>query len=387
MRDLFRPRTADQRFPSIAAMERGTRTRIPRFAHEFLAGGIGREDGLARNRTDLDAVRLVPRYLAEVPPPDLATSILGQKVAAPFGAAPVGLTGLMWPDAPKHIARGAVAANLPAVLSTYATASIEEVGAIAGKLMWFQLYPLRDEAIEQDLLARFAAVGGEVLVVTVDIPGPTRRERDLANGLSVPPRRDWRTYLQSALRPGWSMATLGAGVPAFRNVMRYVPAGADAGTALEFLGRIMASNVSPDRLRRYRELWKGKLVVKGVLDIRDARVAMDCGADGIVVSNHGGRQLDAAPTAPEVLPPIRQAVGGKMAVLADGGARSGLDIARLLAKGAEFVLLGRAMAFSVAAMGAPGPAHALRVLTEELRGTLVQLGCSDPRQLGAFLQE
>jgi isopentenyl diphosphate isomerase/L-lactate dehydrogenase-like FMN-dependent dehydrogenase len=387
MRDFFGPRTADQRFPSIAAMERAARRRIPRFAHDYMAGGIGREDGLKRNRSELDAVRLMPRYLAEVPAPDLATTVLGQKVAAPFGAAPVGLTGLMWPDAPKHIARACAAANLPVGLSTYGTASIEEVGAIAGRLMWFQLYPLKDEAIEADLLARFAAVGGEVLVVTVDIPGPTRRERDIANGLSVPPRRDWRTWAQCALRPGWSMAMLRAGVPQFRNITRYVPAGADATTALDFIGGIMAQNVSAERLRRYRDLWKGKLVVKGVLDARDAGVALDCGVDGIVVSNHGGRQLDAAPTAPEVLPAIAEAVSGRMAVLADGGARSGLDIARLLAKGAEFVLLGRAMAFSVAAMGPPGPAHALHVLTEELRGTLVQLGCADHRQLAAFLQE
>jgi isopentenyl diphosphate isomerase/L-lactate dehydrogenase-like FMN-dependent dehydrogenase len=386
VRDFFRPRTADQRFPSIAAMERAARARIPAFAYAYMAGGIGSEDGLARNRSELDRVRFLPRYLAEVPPPELATTILGQKLAAPFGAAPVGLTGLMWPDAPRHIARAAAAMNLPVGLSTYATASIEEIGAIAGPRMWFQLYPLKDEAIEQDLLARFAAVGGEVLVVTVDIPGPTRRERDLANGLSVPPRRDWRTYLQCALRPGWAISTLRTGVPEFRNITRYVPDGADATTALEVLGSIMAAHVAPARLRRYRDLWKGKLVVKGVLDIRDARVALDCGADGIIVSNHGGRQLDAAPTAPEVLPAIAQAVGGKVAVLADGGARSGLDIARLLAKGAEFALLGRAMTLSVAAMGPQGPAHALHVLSEELRGTLVQLGCADPRQLGGFLQ-
>ncbi len=385
IRDLFRPRTADQRFASIAAMERAARWRIPRFAHDYMSGGIGRETGLSRNRSELDRVRFMPRYLAEVEPPDLATEILGQNVAAPFAPAPVGLTGLMWPDAPKHIARAAAARGLPVGLSTYATASIEEVGAIAGPRMWFQLYPLRDETIEADLLARFAAVGGEVLLVTVDIPGPTRRERDIMNGLSVPPRRDWRTWMQCAMRPGWSLETLRAGIPEFRNVTRYVPEGADETSVLDFLGSIMASHVSPERLRRYRDMWKGKLVVKGVLDVRDARIAADCGADGIVVSNHGGRQLDAAPTAPEVLPAIRQAVGDRMAVLADGGARSGLDIARLLAMGSDFVLLGRAMTCSVAAMGAEGPAHALHVLTEELRGTLVQIGCSRTTELGDFL--
>jgi L-lactate dehydrogenase (cytochrome) len=387
IRDLFRPRTADQRFASIAAMERAARRRIPRFAHEYMAGGIGREAGLARNLAELDRVRFMPRYLAEVDRPDLATEILGQKVAAPFGAAPVGLTGLIWPDAPKHIARAAAARGLPVGLSTYGTASIEEIGAIAGPLMWFQLYPLKDEAIEQDLLKRFAAVGGEVLVVTVDIPGPTRRERDIANGLSMPPRRDWRTWMQCAMRPGWSLATLRAGVPQFLNIIRYLPEGADDATALEFLGSIMAAHVSPARLSRYRDLWKGRLVVKGVLGVEDARIAADCGADGIVVSNHGGRQLDAALTAPEALPPIRQAVGDRLAVLADGGARTGLDIARLLAKGADFVLLGRAMTFALAAMGPSGPAHALHVLTEELRGTLTQIGCTDHRRLADFLHE
>lgn len=387
IREFFRPRTADQRFASIAAMERAARRRIPRFAHDYMSGGIGREHGLARNLSELDRVRFMPRYLAEVEPPDLATEVLGQKVSAPFGPAPVGLTGLMWPDAPKHIARAAAARGLPVGLSTYATASIEEVGAIAGPGMWFQLYPLKDEAIEADLLARFAAVGGEVLLVTVDIPGPTRRERDIMNGLSVPPRRDWRTWMQCAMRPGWSLETLRAGIPEFRNVTRYGPAGADETSVLEFLGSIMASHVSPERLSRYRDMWNGKLVVKGLLSADDARIAADRGADGIVVSNHGGRQLDAAPTAPEVLPAIRQAVGDRVAVLADGGARSGLDIARLLGKGADFVLLGRAMTCSVAAMGAEGPAHALHVLTEELRGTLVQLGCSDYRHLADFLHE
>lgn len=385
MHEVLQRRTLDQRFPSIAAMERAARRRIPRFAHDYMAGGIGPEDGLARNRADLDAVRLVPRYLTEYAAPDLTTMLFGQKLAAPFGAAPVGLTGLMWPDAPHHIARACAARGLPVGLSTHATASIEEIGAIAGPLMWYQLYPLRDETIDEDLLARFAAVGGEVLIVTVDIPGPTRRPRDIANGLSVPPRRGWRTWAQCAVRPGWSLGTLCAGVPQFRNLTRYGPEGADTATLVDFLANIMAGHVSPARLRRYRDLWKGRLIVKGVLDARDAEVAIECGADGIVVSNHGGRQLDAAPTAPGVLPAIRDAVDGRLTVLADGGARSGLDIARLLASGADGVLLGRALTFAVAALGARGPAHALDILTAEFRSTLGQLGCSDHRALADFL--
>jgi L-lactate dehydrogenase (cytochrome) len=287
------------------------------------------------------------------------------------------------------VARGAYEHGLPTVLSTYATNSIEEAGAVAGENLWFQLYPLADEDIEADLFKRFTAVGGEVLVVTIDIPGPTRRERDIANGLAVPPQRDWRTWLAGAMRPRWAIETLRAGFPVFKNVERYASAGGGGGdmTALAFLTSISGGHVSPERLRRYREQWPGKLVVKGVLSLEDAWICAECGADGIVVSNHGGRQLDAAPTAVEVLPSIRQAVGGQMAILADGGVRSGLDIARLLALGADFVLLGRAMTFSLGAMGPAGPAHALKILKEELLSTLGQVGCSDHRELARFLQE
>lgn len=384
--ELFARPTDDQRFPSIAAMERVARRRVPKFAADYMLGGIGREVGLSRNVNDLDQIRFTPRYLIDPIELAPATEILGHRLPQPFAPGPVGLTGLMWPDAPLHIARGAVSHGMAVGLSTYATSSIEEMGAIAGKNLWFQLYPIKDHDIEANLLKRFAEVGGETLFVTVDIPGPTRRERDLANGLSVPPRRDWRTYLQAAMRPAWALETLRNGLPEFKNVIRYAPGDAKTLTALEFLGGIMAGHVGPAEIRRYRDLWPGKLVLKGVLDLTDVRTAMDCGVDGIVVSNHGGRQLDAAPTAQEVLPAIRQLAGGKLAIFADGGVRTGLDIARLLAMGADFVLLGRALTVAVAAMGARGPEHALKILKEEFEGTLRQIGCADPRDLGRYLQ-
>ena len=384
--EFFARRSDDRRFPDIAAMERGAARRLPRFAHDYMTGGIGREDGLRRNVSDFDRVRFVPRYLVDWQAPELETSILGQKHAAPFGPGPIGLSGLMWPDAPMHIARAARARGLPVGLSTYATSSIEEMGAVAGSALWFQLYPTKDLSIDEDLLARFKAVGGEVLLITVDIPGPTRRPRDLANGLAVPPARDWRTYLEAARHPAWALATLRAGLPTFKNVLRYAPDSQGSLSALEFLGGLSAGHVGPERLRHYRDIWDGKIVIKGVLSIEDARVAADCGADGIIVSNHGGRQLDAAPTALEVLPAIRQSVGGQMAVLADGGVRSGLDIARLLALGADFVLLGRALTHSVAALGAQGPVQALKILHDEFAGVLSQIGCSDIADLPKYLQ-
>lgn len=377
------PRTDEERFASINMMEAAAHRRIPRFIHDFMMGGIDRDVGVARNRDTLDAVQLMPRYLDETPRPDLSTMFLGQKLGAPFGAAPVGLAGLIWPHAEQHIARAAVAQGLPVGLSSYANASIEEIGAIAGRLMWFQLYPLADESIEEDLLARFAAIGGEVLLVTVDIPGPTRRERDIANGLSVPPRLGLRVLAQCAARPAWSLGAVRAGVPQFKTLARYRSEGGESLATLSYDS--LAVPLSPARLQRYRDLWKGKLVIKGVLSQRDAEIAADCGADAIVVSNHGGRQLDAAPSALEMLPEIRRAVGARLDIIADGGVRSGLDIARMMAKGADFVLLGRALALAVAAMGQEGPAHALHILTEELRCALIQLGCPDHRQLTEFL--
>lgn len=385
--ELFRPRTLDERFPSIRDMEIAARRRIPKFASEYTAGGVGDEDGLRRNLSDFARVRFLPRYLTDPEPPNFETKILGQTVSAPFAPGPVGLTGLMWPDAPLHIARGAATHGLPMGLSSVATNSVEEAGAILGDRLWFQLYPMRDAEIEADIIKRFRAVGGEVLLVTVDIPGPTRRARDIATGMAVPPRRDWYTYLQGAMRPRWAIETLRKGIPSFRTLTKYVGEDRSPEGAAVFLSSVLGGHNPPDRLKRFRDLWPGKLVIKGILGVDDARIAREVGADGIVVSNHGGRQLDAAPTAVDVLPAIRQAVGGSLEILADGGVRTGLDIARYLALGADFVLMGRPMVWSVAAIGPKGPEHALEVLKKEFTSTLIQLGCSDPRELGRFLYE
>ncbi len=382
--ELFGPLTDDQRFPSIASMEKAAKRRTPRFAYDYMAGGIGAEEGLARNISDFAQVKFMPRFLAEPGAVDLTTTILGQEVAAPFAPGPVGLTGLMWPDAPLHIARGAKAHGLPAGLSSVATSSLEEVSAVLGDRLWFQLYPMRDPTIEEDILARYKAAGGEVLLVTVDIPGPTRRARDIRNGLAVPPRRHWTTYLQGAMRPRWAIETLKTGIPSFKTLTRYEDT-AGGETTASLLSRVLGGHNPPERLKRYRELWPGKMVIKGLLSVDDARIAQEIGADGIIVSNHGARQLDAAPTAIDVLPDIRQAVGGSMAVMVDGGVRTGLDIARYLALGADFVLMGRPMAFSVAAMGARGPVHALEILKQELSSTMLQIGCTDPRELGRYI--
>ena len=385
--DLFKPRTLDQRFPSIARMEQAARRRTPKFAWDYLAGGIGDEYGIHRNLTDFQQIQLMPRYLVNPDPVDLTTEIFGSTYSAPFAPGPVGLSGLMWPETPMHIARGAKAHGLPSGLSGVATNSIEEVGAILGKDLWFQLYPMRDEPAEADIVKRHLAVGGEVMMVTVDIPGPTRRQRDIGNGLSVPPRQDWRTWMQGAARPAWAWATFKAGLPRFKVLERYADGADNAASAMAYLGQVLGGHNHVDRLKRYRDLWPGKLVIKGLLSLEDVRVAQEIGADGIVVSNHGARQMDAAPTAVQVLPTIKQAVGGSMKILVDGGVRTGLDIAKYLALGADFVLLGRPLAYSVAAIGPEGPAHALEVLKQELTTNIAQLGLSDYRDLAKAIYQ
>lgn len=365
----------DRRFPDTAALETAALRRIPGFARDYLSGGIGAETCLARNRADLDRTLLDPRYLVEDAPPDLSVLIAGQRLAAPFGVAPLGLGGLLWPGCEADIARAAGEAGIAHALSTYATTAMEEIRPLAGPTAWFQLYPPADEGMERAMIARAQAAGYRNLVVTVDIPGPTRRRRDIRSGLVVPPRIGPRMMAQIALHPAWALRAARTGIPEFRNLSPYFPAGSGLSGAADFLGRMMQGHIGPARLARIRAAWNGALLVKGVLGREDAAAALDLGADGIIVSNHGGRQLDAAPTAVQVLPRIREHLGDKALILADGGVRSGLDIARMVALGADAVLIGRPFLHAAAAIGARGPGHLIALLKDELATTMVQLGC------------
>ena len=375
----------DRRFPCIAFMETAARRRIPRFAWDYMADGIGRERVLAENIERLDRVKLTPRYLvADADKPDSSHELFGVNYAAPFGVAPLGLGGLVWPRAAEHLATAAKINRLPFALSGFATSSIEQIGAIGGD-SWYQHYATIDKDINSDMLKRARGAGFEVLIITVDIPTATRRDNNIRNGLSVPPKFDLRTLLDIGRHPAWALAMLHHGVPEFLSLKPYLPQNMSLAEQGVHLEKLIEGHVSLAQLQWYRQQWPGKLIVKGILDVDEAVACVEIGVDAIAVSNHGGRQLDAAETAIDVLPRIRVAVGGNIPLLADGGIRCGLDIARYLASGADFVLLGRAFMFALGAIGAAGAGHAMSVLQDELRATLGQLGCPEIKRLPEFL--
>lgn len=374
-----------RRYPAHADLRRKASRRVPGFAWEFFIGGIGAELCLQRNRAALDAIRLSPRYVRAPFAPEMSVDLMGRRYAMPFGVCPMGLTSLVWPGSERALAAAAKAANIPYGLSSFASATMEEIAEIAGPNAWFQHYVTNRPEIEADILARVRTAGYETLIVTVDIPAETKRDRDIRNGLSMPPKFDFRTVMQVAACPRWAWETWRGGIPQLAILGRYVPEGASMDERGAFMDAVMEGNVGPERLKQIRDAWPGKLVVKGVLGAADAEECRRIGADGIVVSNHGGRQLDPAPAPVEVLREVRGAAGPGIALIADSGVTSGFDIARVLAAGADFVMLGRAFLMGVAALGAPGAAHVVEILRTELRSTMGQIGAERVAEMPGFL--
>jgi L-lactate dehydrogenase (cytochrome) len=368
-------------------MRKVARRRVPRFALDYLEGGIGLGTALQHNRNTLDNVGFMPRYLVDdADDPDCSCTFLGQKFDWPFGVAPVGMGGLIWPKAAEYLAAAATEYNIPFILSGFATASMEDIAAIAGANGWYQHYMFTEDEINQILIKRALDCGYRTLVITVDIPTETRRAHDIRNGLSVPPRFNTGTLMEILKCPRWSLETLQAGIPEFQNYLEFMPDRRDLDSTAVFLQRMTAGHVSLERLQKVRDLWPHDLIVKGVLHSRDALDSKGIGVDALVVSNHGGRQLDAASSAIEAIGDIRRAVGDEMPLIADGGVETGLDIMRYLASGADFVIAGRAFMYAVAAMGKPGAAHVMNVLSQEFHCTMAQLGAANISMLPQFLE-
>ena len=359
------------------------RRRLPHFLFEYIDGGSYSQVTLRRNIEDLERVALRQRVLRDVSKLDLSTELFGQKLAMPVALAPIGLAGMNARRGECQAVRAAEGAGVPFTLSTVSACPLDEVARVASKPFWFQLYMVKDRGFIRDLLAKAREVGCTTLVFTVDMPVAGSRYRDVRSGLSGAPSlaRLARRYWQAALRPGWAWDVGVNGRPhALGNVAPLLAnQSGDGSPGIDDFFGWMRENFDPsttwDDLDFIRSAWSGPLIVKGILDPEDAVLAADHGADGLVVSNHGGRQLDGVLSSTRALPPIVRAVGDRLTVLADGGVRSGLDVVRMLAMGAKGVLLGRAWAFALAAGGQAGVAKMLALIEAEMRVAMALTGC------------
>ena len=367
-------------YPSVKHLHAAAKKKLPKFSLDYVEGGTGLEVGLRRNREALDATTINPKYINDWPSLNTEVNLFGRNFSYPFGIAPMGLASLQWPKAELIFADAAKNANIPVGLSTSCTVAIEEFGAAAGDHGWFQLYPPQDEEINDDLLERAERSGLEVLMVTVDVPARGWRPRDMYNGLSLPPRVTAASLYQAACRPRWSLATLASGIPYFKTMGRYSKDKSFRGMA-DFMRQELGKPVTRERLKHIRRKWKGPLVIKGIMHPADAEAAVKMGYDGILVSNHGGRQLDACLSPVEVLADIITQVDGRATIMVDSGFSNGLDIARGIALGADFVFCGRAFMWGVSVLGQKGPEHVINLLSNELQLALTQIGCPSVNEL------
>ncbi|MBK5278896.1 MAG: alpha-hydroxy-acid oxidizing protein [Bacteroidia bacterium] len=348
---------------------------MPGFAFDYLDGGCNEDVNLHRNRTDIQKIELMPQYLAKVDGHDMTQELFGIKYSAPFGIAPVGLQGLMWPNAPEILAKAAFEHNIPFVLSTVSTSSIERVSEITEGKAWFQLYHPKEEKLRNDLIDRAAAAYCPVLVILSDVPSFGFRPRDIRNGLAMPPKMTARNIFQILGKPEWALKTLYYGQPSFETLKPYMPAHLDLTQLGKFMNDTFSGRLNEERIAPIRDRWKGKLVLKGVVSEEDTEKAIRMGLDGIIVSNHGGRQLDAGQSSIVPMTNLANKYKAKIKVMVDSGLRSGPDVGRAMASGADFTFMGRSFMYGVGALGTKGGSHTISLLKTELLQLMQQIGC------------
>jgi L-lactate dehydrogenase (cytochrome)/(S)-mandelate dehydrogenase len=355
---------------------------LPKLCYDFIEGGVEDEVGLQRNLDGFTRRRLVPRYLVDVAKRDQSATVFGRSYACPFGIAPTGLAGLWRPGADLMLAEAAQAANIPFILSGSANVTVEAAVKVAPKHVWYQLYPTLDRAVSADLIARARDAGVETLVLTVDVPARTKRERNLRNGFTQPLKLKPAAVLEALGHPAWIAGYLRHGKPSMESWAKYAGAGADADAVAAYLTQQLPAAQSWQDVETFRRLWPGTFVIKGLMHPADAVRAADCGVDGVIVSNHGARQLDQAPAPIDVLPAVKAAVGDRLTLMLDGGVRRGADVVIAWCLGARYVFTGRATLYGAVAGGTAGARRAIDILKGEIDLVMGQIGCADVTQLG-----
>lgn len=372
-------------YPAIEDLRERARQRIPRFAFEYLDGGCNEDINLHKNTAELRQVELKPYYLSKHIASDMKTELFGKTYDAPFGISPIGLQGLVWPNAPEILAKAAVAHNVPFVLSTVSTSSMERIGEITEGKFWFQLYHPAENSLRDDILDRAEAAGCDVLVILCDVPSFGFRPRDIRNGLAMPPSMSIQNMLQILGSPNWALNTLYHGQPGFANMKKYMPKGLNMKQLGLYMNQTFSGRLNEEKIAPIRDRWKGKVVLKGVASEEDTERAIRLGLDGIIVSNHGGRQLDAGQSSIKSLEPIVEKYKDKIKIMIDSGLRSGPDIARALASGAEFTFLGRTFMYGVAALGNEGGDKTIGLLKTQLKQVMDQVCCQKVTDFPQFL--
>ncbi len=373
---------------SVSDWRERARRRLPRMIFDYIDGGAYAETTLRRNVEALEGIALRQRVLTDISKLKLSTELFGQKLAMPIILAPVGMAGLYAHRGETQAARAAEAAGLPFCLSTVSICALEEVRDAVTKPFWFQLYMIRDRGFMAALLERAKEVGSPVLVFTVDLPVTGARYRDIRSGLSgeLTLADKLRRGFNVISHPRWMREVFLGGRPhTFGNIAHAMPNAKGTNDFAMWIGRNFDPTVTWRDFEWVRERWKGPIVIKGILDAEDARMAAEVGADGIVVSNHGGRQLDGVPASIDALPPIVDAVGSRMDIVMDGGIRSGLDVLKAMALGAKSVMIGRAWAYALAGGGEAGVRAMLKTLQSELEVAMALTGCTDVAAAGKSL--
>jgi L-lactate dehydrogenase (cytochrome) len=372
-------------YPSMDDLRNKAMRRIPRFAFEYLDGGCNEDVSIVRNTAEIREVQLQPRYLRNKGISSTKTKVMGMEFDAPFGIAPVGLQGLMWPNSPEILAKSAHKNNIPFILSTVTTMNIERASELTEGNAWFQLYNPAEDSLRDDIINRAEAAGCPVLVLLCDVPTFGYRPRDIRNRLALPPKMSITNILQILGKPTWAFNTLKYGQPTFDTLKPYTPEGLNLKQLGQFMDKTFSGRLNEERIKPIRDKWKGKLVLKGVASEQDAQDAIRLGFDGIIVSNHGGRQLDAAQSTISSLPEIAAKYGDQIEVMMDSGLRSGPDIARTMASGAKFTFMGRSFLYGCGALGNQGGDHTISMLKTQFKQVMDQLCCERVEDLPKHL--